>query len=1118
MWYKRLSILSLWILTILFASAGSVFADSPINRADFVTLVNRAFALSGEGASLSFPDVTEDDAYYKEVSAAKAVGYISGYPDGTFLPRETITREQAAAMMARLLALDLNNTDTDPAQPVDQDRLSDWSLPSVEAILAKGIMIGYPDKAFQPDRNITRGEATLTVERAKQAAGELTVYSRPGTYGPEHGSETVNGNVIISSADVTLQNITVTGNLLFAPGIGEGDGMLKNVTAQGNTVVNGGGPHSITLEHCNLASITVAKGGVRLQVESGTIDHIHIANNSATPTIVLSARSAIGTLTAHGPVQVQGDGTLGTANIHSDNVLIEPTPNRITVSPGILYEEGNPAAPPLSDDGSRSRRIRARSIALDPQYPTVIVGDTLQLAATFDPANTTNRSLAWQSNNEAVATVSPSGLLTAVEEGMAVITATGDGQKATTIVAVRRERGLPLLPGAAEGLFTYTVTDGKAEVTGYNAEGPKDVVIPDTLGGYPVTGIGPEAFYFKWIHSVMIPDGVTHIQYDAFCGNNLTTLDLPDSVTSIGFYAFGCNKLASVTLPEGVTDIGEYAFACNDLNAAILPDSAIRFGDTAFWENQDNDGDLTIYASEGSAAQAYAESKHYTFRSERIHYTYDVEGGEARIRGFRTDGPKDIVIPRKLDGYPVTSIGTEVFAFRDLHSVTLPYGLERVEYMAFAFSRIESVAIPCSVTHIGELAFADNRLETVTIPDSVTEIARESFARNMLSSVSIGAALTDLGEGAFAQNRLGSITLPDTLTGIGPEAFRDNQSRPEDFLIYGKQGSAVQTFAADSGHTFIPFGILFALSGGEAAITGYLAEGAKDVVIPDTIKGCPVTSIRSGAFRDKQLTSAVIPSGVTRIGFNAFDSNALTSVTLPAGLSRIEDYAFQNNQLTSVEISAGATHIGSHAFYENELTSVVIPSGVTHIDHFAFANNPLSSVTLPDTVEQIGFQSFYNNRSCQEDVILYASVDSVARTYAKYNHHTFLLPGDPTDFHYIVEDGQGHISNYRYDTVANAVIPETLGGYAITGIAGGAFREKRLTSVVIPAGITDIGDWAFYGNALTSVTIPESVTTFGYGVFLGNQPNRADLIIRGTPGSAAQAYAESNEHTFIAVE
>ena len=105
-----------------------------------------------------------------------------------------------------------------------------------------------------------------------------------------------------------------------------------------------------------------------------------------------------------------------------------------------------------------------------------------------------------------------------------------------------------------EGYYTYTVTDSKATITAVDTSISGDVIIPSTLGGYPVTSIGTRAFFWcEDVTSVTIPDGVTSIDEGAFdCCTNVQSITIPASVTSIGERAFAwCENLTSITIPVG---------------------------------------------------------------------------------------------------------------------------------------------------------------------------------------------------------------------------------------------------------------------------------------------------------------------------------------------------------------------------------------------------------------------------------------------------------------------------------------------------------------------------------------------------------------------------------------
>ena len=182
-----------------------------------------------------------------------------------------------------------------------------------------------------------------------------------------------------------------------------------------------------------------------------------------------------------------------------------------------------------------------------------------------------------------------------------------------------------LTPAYSEqsGIFSYRVSGGKAVLTGIKSTFSGAVLIPETLGGYPVCTIDGAFRYMTRITSVTMPDSVTQITDNSFaycaalesvsfssnlsaigeCAfqncNSLETVEIPDSVTSIGAYAFSwCENLTSVTLPENISIIKEGLFeGCTSLSVIEIPDNVSRveanalsntgyYNDAGNWENR----------------------------------------------------------------------------------------------------------------------------------------------------------------------------------------------------------------------------------------------------------------------------------------------------------------------------------------------------------------------------------------------------------------------------------------------------------------------------------------------------------------------------------------------------
>ena len=106
-------------------STGNLHPDRTLTRGEFVVLVNRAFGYDDTSASVPFRDVKASDWYYDDINIGYTTGYFNGTSKTTASPKNTVTREQAAVLLARNLALD-----NDPGAIIDfkySNSLSNYS-------------------------------------------------------------------------------------------------------------------------------------------------------------------------------------------------------------------------------------------------------------------------------------------------------------------------------------------------------------------------------------------------------------------------------------------------------------------------------------------------------------------------------------------------------------------------------------------------------------------------------------------------------------------------------------------------------------------------------------------------------------------------------------------------------------------------------------------------------------------------------------------------------------------------------------------------------------------------------------------------------------------------------
>ena len=149
------------------------------------------------------------------------------------------------------------------------------------------------------------------------------------------------------------------------------------------------------------------------------------------------------------------------------------------------------------------------------------------------------------------------------------------------------ETGITERPGIPDqsGEWRYKLSeDGTAAVTAY--EGSEAVIsIPPEIDGYPVTAVGPSAFYnCRGLKKVSIPEGVTDIGASAFSWcTALEEADLPASLSSVGEAAFSwCYSLESIVIPDNVPVIEDAVFTRSGLKEATIPAGVESLGDSSF--------------------------------------------------------------------------------------------------------------------------------------------------------------------------------------------------------------------------------------------------------------------------------------------------------------------------------------------------------------------------------------------------------------------------------------------------------------------------------------------------------------------------------------------------------
>ena len=240
------------------APDGNFKPDNTITRAEFMALVNRSFGFT-EAIEINYTDVSKDNWFYNDAAIAVKAGYMQG-SNGRLTPQDPISRQEFATVLARLTGNISEVDDKVISGLSDGKSISDWSRAAISTAISRGYFEELVDKSFKPTEKISRLETVVALDRAFKSMYKA-VYTKAGTYGPASGTQTMEGNVVIISPDVTLKNTTINGDLILRESIGDGNVYLDNVVVKGTTMVRGGGEHSIVIRNSSLGRVIVRREG-----------------------------------------------------------------------------------------------------------------------------------------------------------------------------------------------------------------------------------------------------------------------------------------------------------------------------------------------------------------------------------------------------------------------------------------------------------------------------------------------------------------------------------------------------------------------------------------------------------------------------------------------------------------------------------------------------------------------------------------------------------------------------------------------------------------------------------------------------------------------------------------
>ena len=567
-----------------------------------------------------------------------------------------------------------------------------------------------------------------------------------------------------------------------------------------------------------------------------------------------------------------------------------------------------------------------------------------------------------------------------------------------------------------------------------------------------VTVIGEYAFELMSVDALKIPKYIQRIETGAFIGavfSENIVFESGSQLQAIGDYAF-CTYayyMGNVVLDLGALNnlksIGEYAFDLgnnsvdglnNGITSVILPKDLTSIGKYAFGPNLES-------------IQVATSNDRFTVADNCL-----IKDSTVVL------GTSNSVIPTKVNGKKITTIGDYAFAYKTVSNLVIPDTIETIGNGAFEKCQgITTLNLPKSVKNLGANAFSGTDIACVTIPTTVVSIGEKAFAelKNLeYVEFEIESDNGRYGLQSIAQNAFEGCPVPKYVTapmGILSK-IKDCFSFVETINVIGNDDIPAQAFS------------------------GWIPQKSRAINIDEGVR-----KIGDMAFADCEMTSFVLPASVTEVGVGILTYCPIESLSVASGNAR---YYVKNNYIidsyshsiviackNSGEIPTSfkyvtvnnknvkeydVTSIANGAFKGVEIDKITIPSNVKSIGDYAFEQSTLRTVNILSGVESIG-RSAFEGATNLTSVSVADSVKSIG--YAAFRSTEFYTQKQAT------ETGISYIGKvaYAYHGDKTGVVELELADGTV-GIAEHAFeRMSNLKKITIPSSLKHIDKEAFVG-------------------------------------------------------
>ena len=316
------------------------------------------------------------------------------------------------------------------------------------------------------------------------------------------------------------------------------------------------------------------------------------------------------------------------------------------------------------------------------------------------------------------------------------------------------------------------------------------------------------------------------------------------------------------------------------------------------------------------------------------------------------------------------------------------------------------------------------------------------------------------------------------------------------------------------------------------SITDYVGE-SKDVVIPETIGGTRVYTVKNNAFKGKGLTSVILPKSLGVIGIESFSGNKLKELKIPDGgnLNFVGEKAFERNQITKLSIGTQSKDVypkrldvKERAFADNNIKELTLGTNLNNQSLTAFdGNKDIEKVEFGDEVAKGNYVSIGNIESGDGkyiyELIFRNNIGGVSKEALLYGTRQkegikgyFTIPDYIDEVPVTEVRDYNPVKGHRITGMTVGKNVRVLNNFSEGDIKELKFSKERnlkqfgsmaaidVDELVFPEGLEKITSDAVTISDVNKLVLPKSLETIDKGAFYYHNNNanlsRTDIIIQ----------------------